>query len=563
LIAVGVVLPVAVGLASGSLDIARNDDWTYRRLAVDLFTSGRLELDGSLAAVVGQLLFAQPFLLASGGQTWGLSIAGIVFASVAVLAGYLLVRRVLPRGPAVFAILLLPLFPGYLPYATSFMTDVPALAADFVCLGLGSVAIQGGVIRWRWLVVSLIVGGFGFSVREFALAAPASVIALAVLMQPRRLAPWIGAIALTVACVAIFRWRSLLVGQIDVVSREITDETINRVRLVVSSIAFVILPATVITAARWWRRWHPFDVVIGLVIALALQSDRLFELVSTRTMPQFLLDNLMTQWGTPGPYVLAGGRPPLFADDVWSALNGLAFVATFVLLGAGTGIVGALLRAGPIRRTIGGLRSGSPLALLMMFASSTALGLVLYGLVGTMIDRYVWPIIPPIAALLLAARPPSKRAERFVGPDAPGEVPPTARGSRPLVATFGAGACAGVLAVMSLMFLLNSAAFDGARWRAGESLVRAGVPADSIDAGFEWVGYHASGFANYAHPVRALTWWAALWPSFHMCGLVSSQPQNVPGGKLVSIDVEAYRLILFGGPEEPLYTYRITGPGCP
>jgi hypothetical protein len=489
--------------------------------------------------------------------------AGIVFAVVAVVAGYLLVRSLLPRVEAGLAILLLPLFPGYLPYAASFMTDVPALAADFVCLGLGLFALQGGRIRGRWLIASLVVGIFGFSVREFAVAAPSSVMALAVLLEPRRLRTWIGVVVLVAVCGAIFEWRSLLVGQIDVGTHQITDESINRVLLVVSSIAFVLLPATVISGARWWRRWRLFDVAVGAVIAVALLGDRISALASTGTMPQALLDNLMTKWGTPGPYVLAGGRPALFPDDVWSALNGMALIATILLLGTCTGILGALLRGGIIRRAIGVVRSGSPTVLLAMFAVSSGLGIALYGLVGSMIDRYAWPIIPPIAALLLAARPTSVVAEISVVPEDPGQRHSNVRGSRSVVAVVVAFGCVAVLGVMGLAFLLNSAAFDGARWRAGEALVTAGVPAESVDAGFEWVGNHSPGFATYVHTVRALTWWAAMWPSFHMCGLVSSQPQNVPGGKLVSIDVEAYRLILLGGSQEPLYTYRIKGPGCP
>lgn len=89
------------------------------------------------------------------------------------------------------------------------------------------------------------------------------------------------------------------------------------------------------------------------------------------------------------------------------------------------------------------------------------------------------------------------------------------------------------------------------------------MPRESVDAGFEWVGFHAPGLATVATPVRALTWWEAYWPEFHLCGFVASQPQDYPGAKLVAIDTAAYRVFLFAGLEEPLYTYRIEGGCCP
>src|SRR6188768_4590380 len=85
LLLVGVILPVVVGAMAGSLEIPRNDDWSYRRISLDLARTGRLELDGaSQAMIVGQILLAQPFLWLSGLQPWGFAAAGIVFATGAI-----------------------------------------------------------------------------------------------------------------------------------------------------------------------------------------------------------------------------------------------------------------------------------------------------------------------------------------------------------------------------------------------------------------------------------------------------------------------------------------------
>ena len=125
------------------------------------------------------------------------------------------------------------------------------------------------------------------------------------------------------------------------------------------------------------------------------------------------------------------------------------------------------------------------------------------------------------------------------------------------------GSRVAILSVTAIMFLLNSAAFDSARWRAGEALVRQGIPAATIDAGFEWVGYHAQEPAHMANRQPTPDWWVQLFPSFTTCGFVSSSPQFLAGARLISTEPVSYRLLLFTGLEQRLYLYRIDGPGCP
>ena len=63
-----------------------------------------------------------------------------------------------------------------------------------------------------------------------------------------------------------------------------------------------------------------------------------------------------------------------------------------------------------------------------------------------------------------------------------------------------AGVLVAVNAIVSLALLLNAAAFDGARWRMGDEAVRLGFAAETVDAGFEWVGFHATGLAELTAP---------------------------------------------------------------
>ena len=102
-----------VGVASGTLDIPRNDDWSYRRIALELFQSGGLELDyAARPFLIGQIVIAQPFLWLSGGADWGFVFAGVAFQSLAIIAGYLALRRLLSPPLAALSIGLLVSFPA-------------------------------------------------------------------------------------------------------------------------------------------------------------------------------------------------------------------------------------------------------------------------------------------------------------------------------------------------------------------------------------------------------------------------------------------------------------------
>jgi len=561
LLAIAVVLPTVVGAISGSLDIPRNDDWTYRRIALQLFQTGRLELGSDAKIMVGQIVVAQPFLWLSRGATWGLTVVGVLSAVIAIVAGYLLVRRLVTPGRAALAMLILPLFPGFLPYAASFMTDLPAIAAEFVCLGLGIAALGGGRIRGRWLLASLAIGVFGFSVREFAIAAPASVLAGAVLVQPRRLTPWLAGFAVLASCVAIYYLGSRLANQFGASVHPLSDWSSDRVARAVSSLAFVLLPAAVVAAATWWRRWRLLDVAVGALLGSSLVHERIIDLVATGVMPPVLLDNLATQWGTPLQYMTFGSRPVLFSDLAWSAINGLALVATIAVFAVGAGILGFHVRRALRAPRAVPARLASPAGIVLMFAVATVLGLIVFGLIVNIFDRYLWPVVPMLAALMLIPPLAQGRSldliERSVED---GERRTRVGRSIRAIPMITMSALILLLGGIGLSFLLNSAAFDRARWSAGERLVAMGVPAESIDAGYEWVGYHATGPASFAVP--ALTWWEGMFPSFRLCGFVATTSQNLPGARLVEVDLHAYRLLLFAGQDETLYLYRVEGPQC-
>jgi hypothetical protein len=546
LLLLGVVLPLVVSAFAGSLEIPRNDDWSYRRTAVGFATTGRITLDGgSLPLMIGQALFTWPFLSLSGFEPWGFAVVGVVFAIGAVASAYALARQVLPARLAVIPVVLLLLMPGYLAYATSYMSDVPAMVGAFACLAIGAHALKRTPVRTGFVLASVAVGFFAFTIRDFAVAAPASVVVATLCVDPRR-RYWLIAIALGVACAGVYAWRATLPGQFG--DLPFYPNGIVRIIEAVFSAALVLSPAAILAAARWRHHWRRFDVIVGAELGLVLVGLRVIQWVSSGNMPLILLDNLMSQWGSPGPNVLPGVRPVLFPDPVWSAFNVLAMAAVVITFAIGAGIAGVHIRRS--RSSLRGAisRVGSPPGLMFIFVVATTAGLAVFGMRFSLFDRYLWPLVVPMATLFLYV-PQDLQTAASAGVERPAQLPFTAT----------AVVVGLVLASFSVTYLLNSNAFDAGRWRAGEALVQLGLAADQVDAGYEWMGGHATSRASVVTPGSGQSY-RDLWPSFQLCGFVSSSPQAAASAELVG--TESYRLHLVAGETEALYLYRLTTPEC-
>jgi hypothetical protein len=78
-------------------------------------------------------------------------------------------------GDAAFAIGCLALGPVYGTLSVSYMTDVPAFALEALALLSGLRALRTRRFSFPWFVASLLIGVAAFSIREYAVAAPAAV----------------------------------------------------------------------------------------------------------------------------------------------------------------------------------------------------------------------------------------------------------------------------------------------------------------------------------------------------------------------------------------------------
>ena len=119
------------------------------------------------------------------------------------------------------------------------------------------------------------------------------------------------------------------------------------------------------------------------------------------------------------------------------------------------------------------------------------------------------------------------------------------------------------LAISAFVIAANSFAYDAARYRGGEAAVALGYDAQTVDAGYEWVSYHASGVGNSGSGAYGLTWYDDVLSSSRPCAVLSNSPLDGGALRLIRVDRSAYLQYLFFGPAEPLYLYGALVDGCP
>jgi hypothetical protein len=508
----GVAVPLALATISGGLAIPHNDAWSYGRIAQTFGYSGHIELLGwNRSALFGQFVVLGP--LARSLVAQHLFVAAL--SVVALAAVYDLVVTTAGRVRASLAVLIVAVWPGFGLLATSFMLDIPAMAAIMVCLAIGRRALRSQSILL--LAASIAVGFWGFTIREQALAAPAAVllaaIALAFRSHRRRNLIAIGCIgaALGLAMVGFELWRqSYGAGDPPVIAVPENLVKVGGTVLVQGYflLALVVSPALLLVARPWrWRR--------GALVAAAVAAAVAVAAVDYFGRRAFFVGNYLDP---AGPYWAAGnGRPAeIFPISVWSLVVLLACISAVLL-------AGILVRQA---------RSTDPM--LGIFVMLVVLGNLASALSGqTLYDRYWLLAVPPLLAMVLAKRPEPSVVQ----------VP----GIELIVRRVAVAAGLAFLAVFSTAITAAGFAYDGARWDAAEALVAAGVPATDINAGLEWNGFHSA--VGMSPPG---SW---QFPGNRSCYLVAATPQ--PGRE--SESVQTYRPFLISG-EANLWIYN---EGCP
>lgn len=533
---VAVLLPALVAIGVGSFSLPQNDDWSYRRTAEHFAQTGHLAFNGwTSMTLVGEILWSWPFLRILGNHGWVFGLSTAVLAVVGVACAYYVGRQLLARGWAAAAVLLVVAIPGFASSTSTFMTDAPAFASEMACLALGLAAIRrSGRSRLALVGAAVVVGVFAFSIREFALAAPVAVLlAVGRGERPTRRYGYLTAGVLLVGlCAIIYKWSTHVPGYLSEPLSRPDRQTIASTVQAYFTLALFLSPAVAVAA---WRRLRlrPSIEMVGVVLALAVG------VLIDHVDHGLFIGNYLAQQGSAGAEILPGGRPTLLPGPLWQLL-------TVIALASGAVLVGIVLTFD--RRLVRHWRSwrwSTPSGLLWLFSALVCVGLSAYALISySFFDRYLWASAFAVGVLLL------RRYE-----------PPTRR-EAPLSCVGIAVALSGLLVLVTAALTLDADAYSAARWHAGQVIVSHGVPAYEIDAGFEWVGAHATGIADTS--IRAPfppyeSWYARMEPGFRDCGIVSGSPLSSPSLRL--LQNTSYDLVGFGV-RRKLYMYITSAPGC-
>jgi uncharacterized integral membrane protein len=261
--------------------------------------------------------------------------------------------------------------------------------------------------------------------------------------------------------------------------------------------------------------------------------------VIDRRAHSLFIGDYVAQQGIAGVATLPGAAPTLLPGPVWTVLTAVALVS------------GALLAAIVLtfdRQVLRRWRSwtwSTPSGLIWVFSALLGPGLAVYALTThSFFDRYLWAFAFAVGVLLLKNHQPQPRRKT----------------PRPFVGIVVA--LSGLLVVVAVVLTVEADTYSAARWHAGELLVSHGVPANEIDAGFEWVGAHTTGVANpslHTSSPPYESWYAVMEPGYRDCGVVSGSPLSYRTLRLLR--KTSYELAGLGG-SRSLYLYISSAPGC-
>ena len=461
-----IALWVVVTAATGRLDTAFGDGWSYMRIAFHYVDTGSFRLNGyASTAFVGQAVLAWPVLKLFpdsliAAQLWA---AGV--AMVGAIAFTAVTRHHVGERATAFAGATFAASPIVALLAATFFTDLPAYAAQMVCLACGIRALTKRSAIW--LAFSMLAGFVAFSIRDFSLTAPFAVIfvvtATYLVRRPRIARPtaFLLVVALGLSCALLSLWRRSLPNLEPfpvVVSFDRVGAWVPRVAVtlgfLIAPVAFTLSPVTLLRAMSWWAR-SVSVVVIGaggvLVFAAIGRHANLMGDLVQRPVGQFL-----------------GTGPPVWVWTVCTVIG--AYGITLLVLA----VIGVTDQA-----DVKLLAQERPDRLVLPIATVLAIAPLLVYVISSVklppYDRYLLPMVPGCIVAILAARHQARARVASV--------------PVPLAPIVGSLTLLGML-VVSMWTLVDVSRQWAAAWNSANSVVRRGVPANLVGAPAAWTEYH-------------------------------------------------------------------------
>jgi hypothetical protein len=510
----GAVVPLLIARHYHALGVPRGDDWSYLRTLFHWIDTGHLNFNNWVSmTLVGQLLLAAPIALVHKHDTTSVQVLTAVLGVVGLLAVVAMARACgISRGAATFLAAVITAGPFFGVLAVSFMTDVPAFGVSMLSLAFGAAALRRQPISLPLLGVSLAVGFYAFTIREYG-AIPcvavvlAAVYALLVERDWQRLKRLVLMAALTaVGAVVFYAWVRTIPDPKPFPLGFPTSHAISTANVkgagMARLIGFWLLPVLALAGPvaivkRAWRSGRVLTLVLGGISGAWLVATGVKEPRNAFTGNYFIPE------GALGRGVGSGVRPRLVPLRLFELFVAAGTVGTVVVVLATVPTI--MLVAGMVRR-----RSFPRLAPQQLVALAVSIAITAYiagyavaALAGLpLYDRYTLPAVPLVGVLLLRQR---VRAGSVIET----EAAPTTGGARWQSWRYaGAGVALTVLFAIGLTYTADSASYDAVRWRVSEAAVRAGWTPHQVGGNFEWGNFYAP------HPGQSTG-------SRHVCVLVS------------------------------------------
>jgi hypothetical protein len=511
-------------------------------VVLDWLRTGELHMIGfHQMNLLGQFAWSLPFVGAFGENANGLHVGTVVAAVIGLIAAASLLHRLTSEFLAVAFTAVIAVFPGYAVLATTYMTDPLSFACQATCLAIGARALSSSHRRLALLSLAMVIGAFGYTVREQAIAAPAALFLTAFLRpsSPRERPKLVALIVVISAPLVGFTlWRRGLPYAYAPQETLPGVDSIGDVARGIYTLGLALLPLTLLLAlenARW--RSAPIFARLGSAVTF-FGAGGLLLLASHlgRDVTLFPGEYLRKE-GFGGDFVITGERVDLFSSAAWVLLSAVAAAGGALLVGTLTTIA-----AEAVRRRRRSLAAHPPERVRVVLFLHGSVGLVMLTLAGGghLSDRYLWP---PLLGLVATLAPPADQANRT---------------NLPRIAS------ASVIAlwVLMLVITIDNRTFAAARWEAGERLVATGLDERDVDAGFEWSGFWSrepiDPDPRAGDPAAGESAYTGIFPDSRRCGVVSASPLRSAGYREVGL--HEYRALGITV-DRALYLYRATS-GC-
>ena len=479
---VGLALPLIVAHSYGALGIPRGDDWSYLETLFRFAHHGALDGNSWVSmTLVGQLVVGVPVVGVFGDSITAVQITVALAGFGGLVATMALGGRLVGTARGAVVALALGSSPLWGPLTVSYMTDIPAFAATMVALAMARRAFASDRISRPLLGASLAFGVFAFSIRQYAIVAVVMIGVTAIWSSAdpsdRRSRASLTAMlgVAFFACAAIYLGWSQIPHLKTYVPALPNGHTISVTvikgggffRLAGLILAPVVVLADPVAIVR--RAWQTSKVA-ALVIAPGLGV--VLAVLSVRVPGQQFVGNFVDANGALSSDALLGHRPDLFPTGVYPLLVLIAMASALVIaLSVIPPTVELVARARRrdfsvndrtitcLTLTVGGY--------LLAYAFAMLTGVSVY-------DRYALPMIPLIGILLLHGADVSS---------APATGSSVLRRGGVAVALVG-------VALVGLVFTIDSASFDGTRWKVAVAATHRGYARRQINGGFEWVNFY-------------------------------------------------------------------------